>query len=96
MLFVFDPNNPRFVLSEASKDGMKVGRIKDPLYKDLYSGITPPTFIPPSEAPEFGGFGAVLVCFRFFFWGGGRLEVVGFRYAGGFEVYGFRCFGFVF
>ena len=31
---------------------MKVGRIKDPLYKDSYFGITPPTFIPPFEAPE--------------------------------------------
>ena len=29
---------------------MKVGRIKDPLYKDTYFGITPPTFIPPFEA----------------------------------------------
>ena len=37
---------------EASKGGMKVGRIKDPLYKDSYFGITPPTFIPPFEAPE--------------------------------------------
>ena len=37
---------------EASKGGMKVGRIKDPLYKDSYFGITPPTFIPPLEAPE--------------------------------------------
>ena len=39
-------------LLEASKGGMKVGRIKDPLYKDSYFGITPPTFIPPFEAPE--------------------------------------------
>ena len=39
---------------EASKCGMKVGRIKDPLYKDSYFGITPPTFIPPFEAPENG------------------------------------------
>ena len=38
--------------SEASKGGMKVGRIKDPLYKDSYFGITPPTFIPPFEAPD--------------------------------------------
>ena len=37
---------------EASKGGMKVGRIKDPLHKDSYFGITPPTFIPPFEAPE--------------------------------------------
>ena len=37
---------------EASKGGMKVGRIKDPLYKDSYFGITPPTFIPPFEAAE--------------------------------------------
>ena len=36
----------------ASKGGMKVGRIKDPLYKDSYFGITPPTFIPPFEAPD--------------------------------------------
>ena len=36
---------------EASKGGMKVGRIKDPLYKDSYFRITPPTFIPPLEAP---------------------------------------------
>ena len=40
------------ILLEASKGGMKVGRIKDPLYKDSYFGITPPTFIPPFEAPE--------------------------------------------
>ena len=31
---------------------MKVGRIKDPLYKDFYLGITPPTFILPFEAPD--------------------------------------------
>ena len=31
---------------------MKVGRIKDPLYKDSYLGITPPTFILPFEAPD--------------------------------------------
>ena len=31
---------------------MKVGRTKDPLYKDSYFGITSPTFIPPFEAPE--------------------------------------------
>ena len=31
---------------------MKVGRIKDPLYKDSYFGITPPTFILPFEAPD--------------------------------------------
>ena len=31
---------------------MKLGRIKDPLYKDSYFGITPPTFIPPFEAPD--------------------------------------------
>ena len=38
---------------EASKGGMKVGRIKDPLYKGSYFGITPPpTFIPPCEAPD--------------------------------------------
>ena len=37
--------------SEPSKGGMKVGRIKNPLYKDSYFGITPPTFIPPIEAP---------------------------------------------
>ena len=36
---------------EASKGVTKVGRIKDPLYKDSYFGITPPTFIPPFEAP---------------------------------------------
>ena len=34
---------------EASKGGMKVGRIKDPLDKASYFGITPPTFIPPCE-----------------------------------------------
>ena len=28
---------------------MKVGRVKDPLYKDSYLGITPPTFTPPLE-----------------------------------------------
>ena len=37
---------------EASKGGMNVGRIKDPLYKDSYFGTTPPIFIPPFEAPE--------------------------------------------
>ena len=37
---------------EASKGGTKVGRMKDPLYKDSYLGITPPTFILPFEAPE--------------------------------------------
>ena len=37
---------------EASKGGMKVGRIKDPFYKDSYFGITPATFIPPFEVPE--------------------------------------------
>ena len=41
--------NPR---DEASKGGMNVGRIKDPLYKDSYFGTTPPIFIPPFEAPE--------------------------------------------
>ena len=40
------------LMLEASKGGMKVGRIKDPLYKDSYFGITPPTFIPPFEAPD--------------------------------------------
>ena len=30
---------------------MKVGRIKDPLYKDSYFGITSPAFILPFEAP---------------------------------------------
>ena len=34
---------------EASKGGMKVGVIQDPLYKDSYCGITPPAFIPPLE-----------------------------------------------
>ena len=37
---------------ETSKGGTKVGRMKDPLYKDSYLGITPPTFILPFEAPE--------------------------------------------
>ena len=37
---------------EASKGGTKVGRMKDPLYKDSYLGITPPTFILPFEGPE--------------------------------------------
>ena len=40
---------------EASKGGMKGGRIKDPLYKDSYFGTTPPTFTPPFEAPEVYG-----------------------------------------
>ena len=31
---------------------MKVGRVKDPLYKDSYLGITPPTFTPPLEPFE--------------------------------------------
>ena len=48
--------------SEASKGGMKVGRIKDPFCKDSYFGITPPTFIPPFEAPE-GSFGLGLWVF---------------------------------
>ena len=39
----------KMFISEASKGGMKVGRIKDPLYKDYYSGIT---FIPPFEASD--------------------------------------------
>ena len=43
---------------EASKGGRKVGRIKGPLYKDAYLGITPPTFILPFEAPEPDG-----ICF---------------------------------
>ena len=38
------------VLLEASKGGTKVGRMKDPLYKDSYLGINPPTFILPFEA----------------------------------------------
>ena len=38
---------------EASKGGIMVGRIKDPLDKASYFGITPPTFIPPSEALRF-------------------------------------------
>ena len=28
--------------------------MKDPLYKDSYFGITPPTFLPPFEAPDLG------------------------------------------
>ena len=43
-------------LLEASKGGTKVGRMKDPLYKDSYLGITPPTFILPFEASEALGF----------------------------------------
>ena len=46
-----------FRVLEASKGGTKVGRMKDPLYKDSYLGITPPTFILPFEAPE--GLGCV-------------------------------------
>ena len=42
----------RFLHLEASKGGTKVGRMKDPLYKDSYLGITPPTFILPVEAPD--------------------------------------------
>ena len=34
-------------LVEASKGGMKVSRIKDPLYKDSYFGITP-TYLHPT------------------------------------------------
>ena len=41
---------------EASIGGMKVGRVKDPLYKDSYLGITPPTFTPPLEPFERGFF----------------------------------------
>ena len=40
------------LILEASKAGTKVGRMKDPLYKDSYLGITPPTFILPFEAPD--------------------------------------------
>ena len=43
------------VILEASKGGTKVGRMKDPLYKDSYLGITPPTFILPFEAPDYIG-----------------------------------------
>ena len=39
-------------LGLASKGGTMVGRMKDPLNKDSYLGITPPTFILPFEAPE--------------------------------------------
>ena len=35
-------------ISEASKGGMKVGSLD----RDFYFGITPPTLIPPVEAPE--------------------------------------------
>ena len=59
---------------------MKVGRIKDPLYKDSYFGIIPPTFIPPFEAPElyrfklyFTGlglrFGVLRIAFYYWRWG---------------------------
>ena len=37
----------------ASKGGMKVGRIKDSFDEDSYFGITPSTFIPPSEPFDF-------------------------------------------
>ena len=46
-------------LLEASQGGMKVGRVKDPLYKDSYLGIIPPTFTPPLEPFEFRA-----LCFR--------------------------------
>ena len=39
---------------------MKVGRVKDPLYKDSYLGITPPTFTPPLE--PFEGLGLLFMC----------------------------------
>ena len=41
------------IISEAPKGGMKVGRIKDPLYKDYYWGNIPPTFTPPFEASDY-------------------------------------------
>ena len=53
------PYYPKVGLLEASKGGTKVGRMKDPLHKDSYSGITPPTFILPFEAPEFRTQGSV-------------------------------------
>ena len=37
---------------DASKGGTKVGRMKDPLYKDSYLGTNPPAFILPFEAPD--------------------------------------------
>ena len=43
----------RFLHLKASKGGTKVGRMKDPLYKDSYLGIAPPTFILPVEAPDY-------------------------------------------
>ena len=48
------PYYPKVGLLEASKGGTKVGRMKDPLYKDSYLGITPPTFILPFEAQSLG------------------------------------------
>ena len=43
--------------SEASKGGMKAGRIKDPLYKDYYLGIShlpsPHLLRPPIRMPAF-------------------------------------------
>ena len=44
--------SPQSLLLEASKGGTKVGRMKDPLYKDSYLGINPPSFILPFEAPD--------------------------------------------
>ena len=45
-------DTPRPLLLEASKGGTRVGRMKDPLYKDSYLRITPPTFILAFEAPD--------------------------------------------
>ena len=39
----------QFYYLEASKGGMKVGRIKDPSDQDSFFGNSPPTFLPPLE-----------------------------------------------
>ena len=37
---LFENMDPQGTGAEASKGGMKAGRIKDPLYKDYYLGIS--------------------------------------------------------
>ena len=42
-------SNSEARLLEASKGGVKVGRIKDPSSQDCYFGITPSSFMPHFE-----------------------------------------------
>ena len=50
-----DPKILQSLLSGDSKDGLKLGGLKDPYVDSTISGLisfTPPTFIPPFEAPD--------------------------------------------